>query len=274
MKEARLAYVAGLIDADGSLYISRSMNKQGYVQYDPIVMVRTTHKPTAKWLVSKFGGSFDTGRWDNPAWKNYHRWKFTSDVHASRFLDKVVPYLWLKKQQGCNLQKYYALAGKYDKAAREELYRNTSQLNQNESVTTNTSRFTLSGNTAHAYIAGLFDGEGSAYVIRVKQGQSNGSYYRACTSLAMTSKKAIIRLVSMYGGNWRERPPHNGNLPMYEWDIKHNIGKENFLLSIVPYLVTKVEQSKIVLTFSRMRGEVNPEKRKELWLRCSALNGK
>lgn len=274
MKETRMAYVAGLIDADGSLYISRSADAKGYVHYDPIVMVRTTHRKTAKWLVQNFGGTFDKTSWENDTWKDYYRWKFSSDVHASRFLEKVAPYLWLKRAQAGVLSMYYALAGAIDPKRRDSLYKKIGTLNQNVSVTTNTSRFALKGKAAHAYVAGLFDGEGSSYVIRVRQVSGSGVYYRASLCLGMSVKKVIVMLHQMFGGVWRERLPHNGVLTMYEWEIKHNAGKEQFLLKVLPYLVTKREQSKIVLTFSRMAGVAAPEKRRAMWLLCKSLNGK
>jgi hypothetical protein len=273
LKETRLAYVAGLIDADGSLYISKAIRKDGYVSYDPIVMVRSTHLPTVKWLVNMFGGTYDTGVWDNPNWKTYYRWKFSGDKHAARFLDKILPYLWLKKAQAKVLKTYYELGGMNLPAVRESLYQSTTKLNQNESVTTNTSRLPFLGNILAAYLAGMFDGEGSSYIIKVKQGRGDGYYYRACISLGSTCKSLAEELQRVYGGGWRKRPPHNGILPMYEWSVTTNVDKERFLLATIPYLHTKTEQSKIVLQFVRMSGEINPEKRRACWLKCSALNG-
>lgn len=277
MKETRLAYVAGLIDADGSLYISKSTNDLGYVSYDPTVMIRTTHFETVKWLVSTFGGTFNKTDWVVPIWKRYYRWKFTSDKHASRFLDKILSYLWLKKEQAFILKEYFEMNGVQNKEKREALYQRVSKLNQNLSVTTNTSNLSLKRNLHQAYLAGMFDGEGSSYIIRVKQSKAsggNGFYYRACVSLGCTFEPVIVDLFNTYGGFTRKRPPHNGILPMYEWDIKDNKGKEKFLLSILPYLITKRKQSKIVLDFVRLCGTPDPEKRKRMWFTCSELNGK
>jgi hypothetical protein len=272
LKEKSFAYVAGLIDADGSLYISRSTSNEGYCSFDPIIMIRSTHLPTIKYLVKTFGGSYDESKWENDQWKKYYRWKFTSDKNASLFLEKILPYLWLKKEQGLLLKQYYELEGSCNKSLRHEIANKVSSLNQSESVTTNTSNL-----LSNAYIAGMFDGEGSSYIIKVKQSKqsrSKGVYYRACISLGSTSKALAEELKRKFGGSWRQRPPHNGNLPMYEWDIKDNKGKENFLLAILPYLTTKYKQSKIVLDFVRMNKKPDPEKRKSMWIECTLLNGK
>ena len=61
---------------------------------------------------------------------------------------------------------------------------------------------------------------------------------------------------------------------MHEWDLKDNNGKELFLLETLPYMITKREQSKIVLNFVRMNGKPDPEVRKRMWITCSELNGK
>jgi len=277
LKETRFAYAAGLIDADGSLYISKCIRKDGYTSYDPTLMIRSTHLPTMKWFVSVFGGTYDKTVWKDKNYKDYYRWKYSSDIHAARFLDKIIPYLWIKQKQASLLKQYFEMRYVNDKQQREAIYQQMGELNQNYSLTTNTPSLPLKDNLRNAYFAGMFDGEGSSYIIRGKQGKQSrgkGFYYRACVCLGNTFLPVIQELKKTYGGFTRERPPHNGKLMMHEWDLKDNPLKERFLLSVLPYLKIKIEQSKIVLNFVRMNGEVNPEKRKAMWLACSELNGK
>ena len=120
----------------------------------------------------------------------------------------------------------------------------------------------------------MFDGEGSSYIIKVEQAHCNGFQYRSGVSLGNTYKPLILELHRIYGGSWRERPPHNGKLPMFEWEMKRQEDQEKFLLDVLPYLKTKREQSKILLNFIRMRGERNPAKREEMHRQVRALNGK
>lgn len=272
MKENRFAYVAGLIDADGDLTISRSVNKEGYVQYDPMVRIGSSHLPTLKWLVAKFGGYFRKTK-PKEGRKPFYIWKFSSDKHASRFLERVHPYLWLKKSQSNVLREYYALAGSHNPVERESLSRRIRGLNQSESHTTNTSRVSLTGKMLQAYLAGAFDGEGSCYILRAKQSQGDSYFYRASISFGNTWKPLVVCFVKKYGGLWRERPPHNfGKLKMYQWDVRDNPTRERFLLYTLPYLVTKREQAKLVLTFIRIQGS-NPPLRESLRRRCCQFNG-
>lgn len=273
MKETRYAYVAGLIDADGCFGISRCVVKGGYISYDPTIRVRSTHLPTIKWLVNTFGGTFSHGKWENDDWKDYYLWKFSSDVHASRFLDKILPYLWLKQAQGLVLREYFAMNGAMSPSKRETLYTEMIELNQSESLTTNTSRLSLTGKLRHAYFSGVIDGEGSFYVIKGNQSSGKGVWYRAAISLGNTCKPLVVSLKEEYGGAWRKRPPHNGVLPMYQLDIQDNASKEKLLLYTLPYLVTKREQAKLVLNFVRIR-VANPVLRAEYFVRCGELNGK
>ena len=48
--------------------------------------------------------------------------------------------------------------------------------------------------------------------------------------------------------------------------------KERFLLGLLPYLVTKKEQAKVLLEYIRLDGERNPAKREDLYRRCFLLN--
>lgn len=272
MKEIRFAYVAGLLDADGCLGISRSLRKDGYVSYDPTIRVRSTHLLTVKWLVKTFGGTFSKTSWDNDCWKDYYTWKFSSDVHARRFLVKVSKYLWLKKKQANLLEKYYSLDGKVCPPEREGLYSEMKKLNEE-----NPSRLTRQGyhfSKLHsAYLAGSFDGEGSIYIIKVKQSRSNGFYYRATITFSNTYKSLVVSFKSLFGGCWRKRKPHNGVLPMFQLDIQDNSSKERALLYMLPYLITKKEQAKLALNFIRIKGN-NPLLRRELMRRCCSLNGR
>lgn len=275
MKETKLAYIAGLIDADGGFSISKSISS-GYVQYDPLIRITSTHLPTIKWVIKTFGGSYKKYVWDNPEHKNYYSWKFTSDLQASRFLYSILPYLWIKRDQAILMMDYYEFGGTQAKEQREYLYLAMRALNSYEPITTNTSRLPLKGKIRAAYFAGVFDGEGSSYIIRVRQSKwsrGGGFYYRAEISLGMSENRLIHELKRSYGGHVRSRPPHRGKLPMYEWSLKSNDTKENFLLQVLPYLITKREQSKLILNFVRMNGNPNPDKRHSMWLLCSELNG-
>jgi hypothetical protein len=277
LKETTKAYAAGLIDAEGGYSISVSTNKLGYKQFDPMIRFTTTYRPVVNWMVKHFGGvAAKPKAWDvETGWKDYSCWKFSSDKHASRFLVAILPYIWMKRDEALVLREYFELNGKQDVAGRESLVRKLAEAKNNrESVTTNTPGFPQVAKAVHAYLAGVFDGEGSAYIVKFRQGQCDGYGYRAGVSLGNTFQKLVLEMQRIYGGVWRERPPHNGTLPMYEWELKRQEDQERFLLAMLPYLQIKREQANLVLQFIRLRGERSPEKREVMYQKVRALNGK
>ena len=274
MKETTKAYMAGLIDAEGCYSLSRHVNKLGYVMFDPEIRFTTTHLPTARWAVSNFGGAYRTNVWST-GWKTYYQWKIGNDRGASDFLDLITPFIWMKKAEAEILREYFDLKGSMNKAKRELLYQRMSELKSRESVTTNTPNFSIDDKTTHAYMAGIFDGEGSAYIIKYFQQFHRSFAYRAVASVANTNTSLTEQLVRLYGGKTRPKALRNGGrLPMFEWEVSRNAEKEQFLLSVLPYLTIKKEQAKAVLEFTRLNGKVNPNKRSELHLLVSSLNGK
>ena len=268
MKETTKAYVAGLIDAEGCYTLSRHVRPDGYVMFDPLIRFTSSHLPTAKWVKETFGGYFSTKNWPNNQWKTYHQWRIGNDTEAARFLTLIKPYIWEKTTEAGILEEYYLLRGIQNKPARESLYQKMVGYRERKSVTTNTSDFSFDNNIAHAYLAGFFDGEGSIYFVETK------GTIRLDVSLSNTFEPAIKAYQNVFGGHTRKREPHNGNLAMYEWKIGRQSDLENFLLAVLPYLVTKREQAKIALDFVRNRKSISLEEGRKIKLQVSNLNGK
>jgi hypothetical protein len=93
-----------------------------------------------------------------------------------------------------------------------------------------------------AYIAGLFDGEGSVYI-----SNTNRSYI-VRASIAMKDKTAIIKCNEVFLGKVyikRQRAPYE---PLFHWLL---VGQSaiSFLKAIQPFALTKAESIKIVLEF-------------------------
>lgn len=268
MKETTKAYVAGLIDAEGCYTLSKHIRPEGYAMYDPLIRFTTSHLPTAKWVKENFGGYFSTKNWKNDQWKTYHQWRIGNDIEASRFLTLIQPYIWMKTPEADILQEYYLLRGIQNKTAREDLYQKMVAYRERKSVTTNTSDFSFTNNIANAYLAGVFDGEGSIFFIETKE------TIRLDVSLGNTSEPLVHVYQDFFGGRVRRREPHNGILPMFEWAIGKQSDLEKFLLAMLPYLVTKREQAKIALEFIRTRKSLSLEEGRKIKQEVSKLNGK
>lgn len=132
-----------------------------------------------------------------------------------------------------------------------------------------------------SYVAGIFDGEGTAsiasYTRTSVDGRGKGPYtyvqHEAKVCIKSTSIPLMKWLVGNFGGVFYQQDNSKyGWKTSYSWQVKGHKNKENFLLGVLPYLIIKKEQALLVLEYLRMDGVSNPEKRKELAARCKQLN--
>ena len=96
-----LAYMAGIIDGEGSIALVRHPGNRIFRMEFVIVQSQSPKLP--KWIQSHFGGRID--RIDN---KHNHIWRWAAhpDVQANT-LRHCLPYLVLKKRQAILLLYYY-----------------------------------------------------------------------------------------------------------------------------------------------------------------------
>ncbi|MBA7663937.1 hypothetical protein ES703_71985 [subsurface metagenome] len=97
-----------------------------------------------------------------------------------------------------------------------------------------------------AYIAGLFDGEGSIFISRDSRSYNNpGSLV---VSLGMTAREPLDLLSRIFGGRTKTHkryPPHN---TLYDWRLGSKKA-EVFLRIVKPYLIVKKEEANLALSF-------------------------
>lgn len=97
-----LAYLAGIIDGEGTITIGRAPrnNTKHRVPYHiPHVKVCNTNKELIDWIHAKFGGRMNNTRQANAKWSTlyYIRWNCGK---ARDLLEAILPYLRVKKLQG------------------------------------------------------------------------------------------------------------------------------------------------------------------------------
>jgi len=100
-----------------------------------------------------------------------------------------------------------------------------------------------------AYIAGLFDGEGSVCIIRVKPSKNNGEVnprYFLAIDIANTNLEILQWLKNIFGGNIRHKSTINK--PCYAW-YSSKLRANEFLRSIFPYIKIKNKQIKLVFDY-------------------------
>ena len=138
----------------------------------------------------------------------------------------------------------------------------------------------MSDKAVYAYTAAAIDGEGTITIGRSEYEQTdrNGQKYpsvgfRAVISVKNTDVRLMKWLQSRFGGQYyREDNSEKKWKDSYQWcHCAEN--KEQFLLAILPYLVLKREQAKVLLEFLRIEKWAKaPTKRQELYEKIVALN--
>jgi LAGLIDADG-like domain len=247
VKEKTKAYMAGLMDAEGSFTIATCKhNTMGHQLYDPTIRCASTFYPVLKWAVKHFGGTVYKHHPSEgsvlPAWD----WSTDSYKHSEKFLSYVHPYLILKKREAEVLKTFYGLYRQQVPEQRQALYEMLKNLKKRESLETNTQDFLWKKNLINAYFAGFFDGEGSIYYF------NHGGNVKVC--LGNTAKNLLVVMSEMYGGYVRPltgRPNHH--TPIFNWELTKGTSVETFLLQVLPYLQIKREKANNALIFLRRK---------------------
>jgi hypothetical protein len=131
----------------------------------------------------------------------------------------------------------------------------------------------MSDKTKYVYLAGIVDGEGCLIISRSNRGSYMNYYGRI--HVKNTDYRLIQWLLDNFGGNVHESIPTDPkrHAIAYSWYFSGDAhDKEVLLLALMPYLIVKKEQAKVLIEFFRMSGEKNPAKREELYQRNAALN--
>lgn len=103
----KLAYLAGLLDGEGSILISNTFKGTRQI---PIVRVNNTDKKMIDWIKKEFGGHINSkDRTRKPHWKILYRWETNAIKDTYLILNAVFPYLITKKQ---NAKKVIAWSAK------------------------------------------------------------------------------------------------------------------------------------------------------------------
>lgn len=90
----KLAYLAGIIDGEGTITLAKQSNGYGARRVE--VSVANTDKGLMDWLQAEFGGSVRQRRGRADHYKKLYDWR-VRDRRARELLRECVPYLKVKK---------------------------------------------------------------------------------------------------------------------------------------------------------------------------------
>ena len=96
--ENDLAYLAGLIDGEGSISLSVRSDKTNRAWIGIRVAIGMTDEPVIRWLAATFGGSVSHRTRRDPRWRDVFIWTI-SQQQAAALLKEVRPFLRVKYRQ-------------------------------------------------------------------------------------------------------------------------------------------------------------------------------
>ena len=108
--ETKFAYIAGLIDADGTIGIRRFNNSTGQLHYRPMIEVTNMSVEIMAFLEKTFGNARYFERNRKYKTGGIFTWRVTGS-NCRRVLDSVGPYLVYKKKQASNCMELVSRIG-------------------------------------------------------------------------------------------------------------------------------------------------------------------
>ncbi len=109
MEDTFYAYMAGIVDGEGSIFISKQKRKENRVGYRfyPILVITNTHKGVLDYFVEKtgLGKVFERKEQEKPYFKTAkvaYRWDI-KHTQVGTLLKKLLPYLVIKRKQAENV---------------------------------------------------------------------------------------------------------------------------------------------------------------------------
>jgi hypothetical protein len=146
---SRNAYMAGLMDGEGSFSISKITKPNGKnIHYAPNIRLYNTNPKIINWTIQNFGGapSWSSNNGGNivglKSQKKMCQWFLTGRPRMEKFILSILPYLRAKREQAELLLEYLRMNGRHDPPARQKLMERISFLNNDDdfsgTVETNT----------------------------------------------------------------------------------------------------------------------------------------
>ena len=145
LSDTQWAYLAGIMDGEGSFSIARGGRKpgpghpNGYTNWQLKISIGNTNDGLHDWLLKNVGGAKYMGhRSKTDRHKNGYNWQLHGKENMKEMILGVLPYLVMKKAQALVALDTIAVEGK-NPELRESLYLKMKSLNRKgKTVETNT----------------------------------------------------------------------------------------------------------------------------------------
>lgn len=265
----KMAYAAGVMDGDGSFSIGK-LKSNANPLYFPLLQCISWRPEFVNFLKQEFGGTlFNTKpciKKNGSSGRSLIRWRIRSNENVKPILEKIIPFLKVKKERAEFLLKFiddmpFIRGHKMTQekvVEKERNYLKMISLNDwkglNNSISTILAKNNSQDEIFWSYVAGLMDTDGSFSI--KKQVQNKGTHvinprYLPVISLSMTDTRAInyIRENCFLGKLYIPRNNACSNGFHYQFGIYTKNECIEFLKMIIPFLKSKKENAKILLLF-------------------------
>ena len=231
--ETDRAYLAGLIDGDGS--ITRFVPSRGYWN----IKVYMTDEEVIQWLTNNVGGTTSSYLAKDRTRRSYH-WHLSRQGHVRTFLLAIAPHFRVHDSQARAHAAINEIGAKLGEAAVSLSY---DWQWRGSRVRASTGRYRTApvldlpdDETVRAYLGGLVDSDGS-----VTRTDRKTEYWRV--KVDMTETEIMDWLVSI-GGTLASYLHADRTRAMNQWSLSRQAHVRTFLLAVSPYLKVHEKQRK------------------------------
>lgn len=284
MDRKALSYVGAIIDGEGSIFISKIITKSNKLNLRLNISVANTCKELISFLDKRFKGNVTKINSKQANRQNYWVWRIWKNEDIIIFLEKIIPYLIIKRKQGELALEFAKSRLNILKKPRNELhyknsdykiYEQIKELKKNYPIETPKINFTKE--EKWHYLAGLIDGEGSVRIAKATHTNIYGNKKLILTpqiSIGNTDKRMTNFLKKEFGGFIIKRKRKKEWKNIYEW-IMQGVNKEEFYKKLVGKLVDKKKRLDVLLKYVESRKKnYTRENEIDLFLEMQKLNNK
>lgn len=272
-KKEIMAYLAGVMDGDGSFSVGKLSNKSLNPLYFPLIQCRSWRPEYLDLLKDTFGGNFTTSKArhickDGSPGNISKQWRLRGNKNCKYALESLIPYLRIKRDRAMHLLEFIEnnpfIPGKpltnEVLISRESSYLKAIKFNDwtsaHSSITTKLASSTTNNAVVLSYIAGLMDTDGSFSI--KKQVKNSGTdvknpRYSPTIQLSMTDARAInfIRNNCNLGKVYVPKNRDTNIGIHYHWSIYSKNEAIIFLEKILPFLRAKKVNALLLLEFCK-----------------------
>lgn len=249
-----MAYIAGLIDGDGSIGVKRL--GEGL---KPLIQLHNSMRQMPEYLKRVFDGTVAFDKPKKEGNRIVWKWMLQGKEGCRRFIERIMPYLILKQDSAKEMLEFLNVP-----IEEKDYYQSSKDLNLNRKKEVvnldNIQRGTNEDSFFWAYVAGVMDTDGSFSIERAVRKPADGNRqksdlikYRPKILLSMVSERSIrFILENCPFGNLHVIKANSAlRGSAFRFSISARSEAIEFLKRCIPYLQIKAIQAIKLLSFCR-----------------------